>query len=314
MLENLSQVNHSINGVFTFEEKRFKEICEDIRDNHLAIIIKDLLAAYMNKNEFVDAFFVNDAIELEENKKQKMIKLVNSTDLIKELSKLNSSLKLSGAQNVFSPLKDLFNDLYKEHNIAFTCNIYITPAIKESCFKYHADSQDVYIMQVLGEKTWTFPKIDNQKLKQSLFEKGSTIEQNYENLFQLQLNELEGLKISQGFVHKAENLNTKLSIHLSFSTFPKSDVDLINIFKGKLLNFEKSILKSYMLNNTINEKMTKELIEMLIERVDLINVDQETQNYEKQHKVKNSFIAKFGRPYSEKQIKIFEMLTKVKSS
>lgn len=311
-MEKLNTIDHKSIGIFEFEDSQFLSVCKQFATEHMPDTIKNLLSQYLETNDFIDVFFVNDAQELKEKKTEKINQLIQSDDIIQELSKLDSSLKLSGIQNINQDIKNLLNKVYEDTGAAMTCNMYITPAINDSCFKFHADAQDVYAVQVYGDKQWLLPLNDQNEFKISFYETGTTSVQDFEKLERFDLNEGKAIKLSRGHIHRAINLSEKLSIHLSFSTFPDSDFDVIHLFTSKLLNFDKYYLKDLILNNDITEEATSNLLEMLRERITNIDITQELDKQKKTNKLRNSFIAKYGRPYSPEKIKLFELLTKVR--
>lgn len=308
-MENLEKLDFSKHGVYKVKQSQLKDFFLDFSSIDLNNLIKKHLNTYSSGNEFLEVQFINESLEVTEQKKEIIQNLMNSEDILGSLSKLSCSTKLFGIQNVLPELKKLLSDFFTHESKAVTANMYITPRVNKSCFKYHVDPHDVIALQLLGKKEWLFPKQkDGQNHLNYPFEAGSTPMQSFNNEERLDLETSEMIFISRGHVHKAINTSSDLSIHLSFSVFYPNQFDKLQLITKDLITFEKEYLKQLMNRTELSLEAVDKVKRDLEEKIEKIDYQKKFIVYEKKEQIKNAFIAKFGRPYGPNQKALFQKM------
>lgn len=123
-----------------------------------------------------------------------------------------STIVLAFLDSVLPPLTALCRGLEKEFNFPLQANAYLTPAQAQGA-KYHYDTHDVFVLQVLGSKQWTMYgtplelPLDSQDFDSRAHERGApTME------FELEPGDLA--YIPRGLVHDARS-SKDLSLHIT---------------------------------------------------------------------------------------------------
>ena len=123
-----------------------------------------------------------------------------------------STVVLAFLDNVLPSLTSMCRALEKEFNFPLQANAYLTPAHAQGA-KYHYDTHDVFVLQVIGSKHWTMYgtplqlPLANQDFDPKIHERGSpTME------FELEPGDVA--YIPRGLVHDARS-SKELSLHIT---------------------------------------------------------------------------------------------------
>ena len=123
-----------------------------------------------------------------------------------------STIVLAFLDNVLPPLTSICRGLERELNFPVQANAYLTPARAQGA-KYHYDTHDVFVLQVIGSKHWTMYgtplqlPLANQDFDSRTHERGaSTME------FELEPGDVA--YIPRGLVHDARS-SKELSLHIT---------------------------------------------------------------------------------------------------
>jgi len=139
-----------------------------------------------------------------------------------------ATLRLPHIEQHMNPLADFCRDFERIIGMPIRANLYLTPAFSQG-FKPHYDLDDIFVIQVLGNKTWTLhPDYSNQV---SLPNREQDFNENihkpqgvpYEEL--LESGDL--LYLPRGFMHEART-EEKLSIHITFAVIGMTCADVIH--------------------------------------------------------------------------------------
>lgn len=163
------------------------------------------------------------------------------------------------------PLAMLLVKLENEYHVNMRANAYLTPQGSRG-FNDHYDTQDVFILQIVGGKTW---RISNNPIKLPTDSTFASARQDMVD--QAKLLEVRTLQpgdllyLPRGFVHSASACNT-CSLHITISMRGKTGVDLIhkslkkvlenNIEMRRYINFKKAFS---------GEKFKKEVLKAMDE-------------------------------------------------
>ena len=203
------------------------------------------------------------------------------------LTKLQKSFRLTNLQ-LFNPLlKKFCQDFEQKTGHVLAANLYYTPHKEAQCFDYHFDSQHTFVYQLLGNKTWTFPKVKGNFLKETheqehilnSFKKGK-FEFQEEN-FQMQPGSM--LEFPYCLIHKARNEADSPSAHITFSYHVPTMGDLV-------LHYFESVFKQTITNRYM-EPMSLEEVKAGLTRFP-----------ESQQEVMSSFKKKFKADQELKKI------------
>ena len=145
-----------------------------------------------------------------------------------------STIVLAFLDNVLPPLTSLCRRLERELNFPLQANGYLTPARAQGA-RYHYDTHDVFVLQVVGSKQWTMYgtplrlPLANQDFDPGIHERGApTME------FELEPGDVA--YIPRGLVHDARSSN-ELSLHITVGILCYRWVDLLLEFvAGASLN------------------------------------------------------------------------------
>jgi ribosomal protein L16 Arg81 hydroxylase len=135
-----------------------------------------------------------------------------------------STIVLAFLDNVLPRLTSICRGLEREFNFPVQANAYLTPARAQGA-KYHYDTHDVFVLQVIGSKHWTMYgtplqlPLANQGFDSTIHERGSpTME------FTLEPGDLA--YIPRGLVHDARS-SEKLSLHVTVGILCYRRADLL---------------------------------------------------------------------------------------
>jgi Cupin superfamily protein len=123
-----------------------------------------------------------------------------------------STIVLAFLDNVLPPLTSLCRGLESELNFPLQANAYLTPARAQGA-KYHYDTHDVFVLQIIGSKHWTMYRtpvelpLGNQDFDPGTHERGAPTMQ-----FELEPGDLA--YIPRGVVHDAR-ASEELSLHIT---------------------------------------------------------------------------------------------------
>lgn len=307
----LTDITPHARGLFQFESEKFASILKPGSSSELERIIIRCLQQYLNNPDFIEVQFIHESQDVIVDKKFEIQRLLQCEDLLDEINKLPYSMKISGVQTTEVEIQNLLTSYYKRDGDAITCNLYLTPSGNANCFKFHVDPQDVYVVQVMGEKLWSFPMEGISPLY-NFTEVGTTANQNYSVLKQINLKSGQGLKVKRGIPHKAVNLSKVLSAHYSLSTFPLENIDFYNQLVGKLMTFETEYLDKLMCTPESIISDSHSIKNYLMHKMKGITLDSEIKLFLREHQIKNSLYAKSGRPYSTKQKQLLQTILKMK--
>jgi len=176
-----------------------------------------------------------------------------STIIIRSVENFNPWLRklCFSLKSDFGNIKNLF------------INLYLTPENSQGFF-HHYDTEDVFILQIEGEKEWylydaPYPlpledqhfsmdkiKLDKQSLKKLLLKAG------------------EVLYIPRGTIHEAKSQNT-ISCHLTISIVPYTWHDIVEGY------FQEYSRENILLRTSIPSKISKQNLKEFLRKISLPN-------------------------------------------
>ena len=138
--------------------------------------------------------------------------VLNFLTRIYQLFSEGSTIVLAFLDNLLPPLTSICRGLERELNFPVQANAYLTPARAQGA-KYHYDTHDIFVLQVIGSKHWTMYgtplelPLANQDFDSRTHERGaSTME------FELEPGDVA--YIPRGLVHDARS-SKELSLHIT---------------------------------------------------------------------------------------------------
>ena len=114
--------------------------------------------------------------------------------------------------------------LTREFGYRFSTRIFLTPAGARA-FKAHYDRHDVFILQIMGTKTWRVEKQRRRVPRPDEGDAGNTELSRYHNAFELGQGDL--LYIPRGYVHTAWSEDVA-SLHITMTVEPPTWEDLLH--------------------------------------------------------------------------------------
>ena len=254
--------------------------------------IKELIEDFVllqSNFRFVDAATFKDGVKFQCSQDDLDIFYKADTNLIKKLA---CSFRLSNIHLVNRKIGELASQLSKSLGFAVTVNLYITPNADSQCFVYHGDPNDTLIYQILGEKLWSFPKVNQGHcfVKDKLRADASDFNES-KVIFEDELIELKRgdiISFPYNLIHKAQNLKDDISAHLTFSVNYPNHFEL------------KNFLVSSMLKTNLAEEFNKAGDEKSI--IDLLskapaNFEESIKEYFSEFEENQLKLINEGRPY-----------------
>lgn len=178
-----------------------------------------------------------------------------------------STIVLAFLDNVVPALASMCRGLERELNFPLQANVYLTPARAQGA-KYHYDTHDVFVLQIVGSKRWTMYgtplklPLRNQDFDPKAHERGApTLD------FELGPGDLA--YIPRGLVHDARS-SEELSLHITVGILFYSWADLLLEFVAdsslKDPAFRKSLPPGFA-REDFDRAQAQEIVRSLFERL-----------------------------------------------
>ena len=310
-LENLTSFKTSEQGLFNFSNQDFKSLSEFLKGDVLFDLILQHIDKMHKTSNFSSFQAFLDGKPYDEYKSDQLLTF-NRHNISTKLSTLPCSIKLTGFQLISSQIRALTSNVFLEHDFPMTCNMYITPPNNKNAFNYHVDPHKVYIMQLMGEKNWSFPLLENSG--RHVFHPDNLQGNNfneYKSIAELKLTEGDALYISKGTLHRAFQVGDSPSIHLSFAGLQSDSWQFLTFLSHKLLSFESHEIEEMMNDTDLSVFNMSKIYDKLSLKLQSLNAQSEIKIFRKIKAEENLFIAKRGRPYSLEALKLFQALSKI---
>lgn len=267
-------------------EASFKVTLDQLTD-----IIHETLKS---KNQNITVSGYKDGEFFPDFKAEEYFSNTKTETIIRDLSNLPCSIRLTNIQLLNSELKKVCLSLYRKLDIPVTVNLYITPGAGKNCFTFHADTQDTLIYQLYGRKKWFIP-IEEKKEVFSLSAGYLTdFEKLESNSFEIE--ERDFYYLPHCIVHKAEAYENELSIHITFAVL-NSFKSMIPIFINDEMERLLSLNKEYY--ETINSESSKKCLDLIKNK--LLETDTENLNNQFWARINKERlkVLKIGRHYGK---------------
>jgi ribosomal protein L16 Arg81 hydroxylase len=214
-------------------------------------------------------------------------------NLEKSLNEIEYSIRIANIQKTSPIVQELCNRIYQELGFAATCNLYFTPSSQTNCFDYHVDMQESIVLQLLGEKTWSFPQDDNLKFQTIPI---GTIPSPFIVKIQkkviLQKDDL--LYVGRNIIHKAENRDKMPSIHLTFALQKMNAVGFVFMLTQEI---EKKLDLNHLINIYPDKEECMEIIRLYLKKIAEVDPEALFHLFEEESKNRELKLLKRGRSY-----------------
>ena len=170
-------------------------------------------------------------------------------------------------------LKNYCERLGNEIGVRIQANVYITPADSQG-YNVHIDSHDVFVLQLLGKKTWRLYEGLTQNPTKSLIHKQKEFDEEKHKLAsEIELAQGDLLYVPQGMYHAADT-HEGPSIHITLGVLPRRGSELLKILADNAQDddfFRAYLPRHFQEESTIESFKTKfkEACHRLIEEADV---------------------------------------------
>ena len=178
-----------------------------------------------------------------------------------------STIVLAFLDNVLPALTSMCRGLERELNFPLQANVYLTPARAQGA-KYHYDTHDVFVLQILGSKRWTmYGTPVTLPLRNSDFD--AQIHERGEPTMDFELEPGDLAYIPRGVVHDARS-SEDLSLHITVGVLSYCWADILLEFVAdaslKDPAFRKSLPPGFA-REDFDRSLAQQLSRGLLERL-----------------------------------------------
>ena len=177
---------------------------------------------------------------------------------------------INSANYVFPKLERYCNDLERELRFRVQANLYVTPYTAQG-FATHYDDHDVFILQVMGSKTWRIYHAPVELPSQRQRHVAGTYTLGAPQM-DVTISPGDTLYIPRGFLHDAST-NGTTSAHITLGLHPTRRFDLVQeltFLAQDLPAFRRSMPLSFMDRSVAAGEFKRQLVDL----IDRLEVDQ----------------------------------------
>ncbi len=261
----------------------FRDRLVTLSDNTFPSLLPDFAPLFkehfqLDENEIIEIILESQRPKKLDSKKLALLGFVNSKEfeipkkflenlaakgLQDSFSDLNCSLKIENVHLLNSKIKKFIAAFYRDYEIPISINMYITPSPDAPCLLVHRDFTEVFVLQLMGAKSWTFYSDKEGKYYFGPGDKMVLDEQTLEQSEKVKITSEVGdlLHIPPLLYHVANSV-LGASIHLTISLNRMRTEHILKVLESTLME-EMSVEKYTNLSNDDFEALFVRALEVI---------------------------------------------------